>query len=123
MSLISDSEMAAIQDLAISGMKTSVAIYHGANTQTPNGRAWGFPSTPDATVLGWLTQKTPGGTKLDVIDGQTAVSETHRLFLPVGTDCRAADKVVIAGLTYIVEHTNAGDTYPAALTCYLRIQQ
>ena len=123
MSLLSASELAAVQDVALSGMTTSVAIYHGVHTRTDNGQKWGYPTTPDLTVLGWLTEKTPGSAKFDVIDGQTAISETHRLFLPIGTDCRAADKAVIAGIDYIVQHTNQGDTYPAALTCYLRVQQ
>lgn len=122
MSLLSASELAAVQGVAQSGMQTSVAIYHGAKTQTDDGQEWGYPASPDLTVLGWLREITPSSAKLDVIDGQTAISETHRLFLPVGTDARTGDKIVIAGLEYVCQRTNKGDTYPAALVCWLRRQ-
>jgi hypothetical protein len=122
MSLLSASEIAAVQGIAESGMVTSVAIYHGATTQTDNGQKWGYPASPDLTTTGWLREITPSSAKLDVHDGQTAISETHRLFLRVGTDARTGDKIVIAGLDYICQRTNVGDTYPAALVCWLRRQ-
>lgn len=123
MSLLSDSELAAIQGVALSGMTTSVGIYHGATVKNDTGQKWAYPTTPDLTVLGWLTELTGQSPRLDVIDGQTAVSETHRLFLPVGTDCRVGDKVVINSGNFIVQSVNQDDTYPAALRCYLRIQR
>lgn len=123
MTLISDEELAAIQEVAESGMKTLVSIYHGAVTRTANGQELTYPDTPDVTVYGWLTEMTPQSSKLNVIDGQTAISETHRLMLPVGTDCRSGDKIVIGAHAYTAQHTNDGDTYPAALVCYLRIQK
>jgi hypothetical protein len=122
MSLLSASEIAAVQAVAESGMVTSVAIYHGVKTQTANGQKWGFPTTPDLAVSGWLREITPSSAKMDQIDGQTAISETHRLMLPVGTDCRTGDKVVIAGLDYIAQRNNKGDTYAASLIVWLRRQ-
>ena len=122
MSLLSDSEMAAIQSIAQLGMKTSVSIFHGARTQTANGQAWAYPTTADLTVNGWLYEMTGAAAKLGVIDGGTAISEMFRLTLPVGTDCRIGDKVVISGLSFYVQHTNEGDTYPAWLICFLRRQ-
>ena len=121
--LLSDSELAAIQDIAHSGLKSSVAIYHGSRTKTDGGQSWAYPTTPDVTTIGWLYEMTPSSAKLNVIDGQTAISETHRLFLTIGTDCRSGDKVVVAGTAYTVQHTNAGDTYPATMSVYMRVQQ
>lgn len=122
MSLLSASELAAIQSVAQSGMVTSVSIYHGARTQTANGQTWAYPAAADLTVNGWLYEMTGAAAKLGVIDGGTAVSEMFRLTLPIGTDCRVGDKVVIGGLSHYVQHTNAGDSYPAWLICYLRRQ-
>jgi hypothetical protein len=121
-SLLSASQLAAIQGVAQSGMTKTVSIYHGTSIKTDNGQKWGYPATPDLTALGWITELTPNSTKLDVINGQTSLSETHRMFLPIGTDCRSGDKVVSGSTTFIVQHTNSDDTYPAALTCAMRVQ-
>lgn len=123
MSLLSASELAAVQAVAQSGMTTPVAIYHGDTVKIDGGSKWAFPATADLTVLGWLTEMTGMSSKLDVIDGQTAVSETHRLFVPVGTDLRVGDKVVIGSASFYVQSVNQDDTYPAALRAWLRIQR
>ncbi len=123
MSLLSASELEAVQAVGFSGMTTPVAIYHGAVVRTDNGQKWAYPATADVTTVGWLREMTGSSAKLNVIDGQTAISETHRLFLPVGTDCRTGDKVVIGGTAYTAQHQNQHDTYPAMMVVWMRVQQ
>ena len=118
--LISDAELAALRGFAVSGMQTTVAIYHGVKTVTDDGQTWGYPATPDLTVLGWNYEITSAGTTLDSISGVTALSELHRLMLPVGTDCRSGDKIVIGGSSYVVQHTNDDDSYPMSLQVNMR---
>jgi hypothetical protein len=122
MTLVSASEMAALRDIAESGMSTVVAIYHGTNTETVNGQAWVYPATPDLTVFGWLTDYTSTGAGIDIDAGRIGNTETHRLMLPFGTDCRMGDRVVVAGEYYVVQHTNASNTYQPALYAFLKVE-
>ena len=118
--LISDAELAALRGFAESGMTVSVAIYHGVTTVTDDGQTWGYPATPDLTVLGWNYEITSNSMTLSNISGVTTLSELHRLMLPVGTDCRSGDKVVLNGESFVVQHTNADDTYPMSMLVLMR---
>lgn len=122
MSLLSASEIAAVREVAESGMVTDVLIYHGVRGQTANGQSFTFPTTPDVRTKGWLTERTSSSTKLDTIEGVVSLSEIQRLLLPIGTDCRFGDKVVIDGLEFIAQHNNAGDTYTPYTEVFLRRQ-
>lgn len=120
MSLISDSELAALQGLAESGMTATVAIYNRTTEVTDDGQASVYPSTASSTVLGWLYEMTGNGAQLGILDGAEGISELFRLMVPIGTTLASGDKVVISGRTFIVQHTNLGDTYPTSLKAYLR---
>ena len=123
MTLISDSELSALRGLAESGMQTTVYIYHGVTTVTDDGQSWGYPDSPDLTVLGWNYEMTPGGATLNEVSGEVSLIELHRLMLPVGTACASGDKVVLNSQSFIVQHTNADDTYPTSLIVLMRVQQ
>ena len=120
MGLISDSELGALQDLVLSGLKTTVYIYNATNELTDDGQQSVFPSSPSSTVLGWLYEMTPASTTMSVLDGGATLSELFRLLIPIGTVINPGDKVVIGAGTYYVQHTNADNTYPTSLSVALR---
>jgi hypothetical protein len=120
MTLVSDSEMAALRAVALSGMVTTIHIYHATNVRTEDGNEAGYPSTPSLTVLGWLTEQTPDSATMGVYDGGQSVPEQHRLILPVGTVIGLNDKVVVGNGTYYVQHTSSDNTYKPLLNVTLR---
>ena len=120
MTLVSDSEMAALRAVALSGMVTTIYIYHATNVRTEDGNEAGYPSTPSITVLGWLTERTPDSTTMGVNDGGQSLSEQFRLLLPVGTVIGANDKVVVGSGIYYVQHTSSDNTYQPMLDVALR---
>jgi hypothetical protein len=119
-SLVSVDEIAAIRAVAESGMETPVAVYRRTTVQTDDGQESVYLGTPNFTINGWLTEMTAQGSGINVLAGLVGVVETHRLMVPVGTDIRSGDKVVIQGVSYLVQHPSTGDTYAAVLTCWLR---
>ncbi len=120
MTLISDSEMAALRDVALSGMVTSVAIYNRTTVETPDGQETDYPATPSSTVQGWLYELTPYSNAVTVISGGEGMSEFFRLLLPVGTTIAVGDKAVIGSGTYYVQNTGEDNTYKPTLTVSLR---
>lgn len=120
MSLVSDAEMAALREVAVSGMTTPVAIYHLVTTAGEGGRVSAYPASADATVDGWLTQLTTPNSVIGVNAGEAVITETHRLFVPVGTDLRVADKLVIGGEPFIVQSTSGTNTFQPLLSAGLR---
>jgi hypothetical protein len=121
MTLISASELLAIQGVAESGMISTVDVYNPVNEQTEDGQRTGFPATPDFTVNGWLYTQTSPGATIGVLDGGEGLSQQVRLMVPVGTNIRPAAKVVVDGSPYYVQSTTEGETYPPVLRCYLRV--
>src|SRR5262245_61013212 len=99
MSLVSASEMAALRGIAESGMESTCTIYARTTTQTDNGRVSGYATTGTESIC-WLTEFTPTGSALGVLDGAEAISETFKLRLPVGTTIHSGDKVVILTADY-----------------------
>jgi len=120
MSLISESELAALQDLVLSGLKTTVYIYNRSTIQTPDGQETGYPASPSSTVLGWLYEITPNPVTLSVINGGESLSELFRLLVPIGTNINPGDKIVIGGSDYFAQNTNVDNTYPTSLSVALR---
>ena len=120
MSLISDSELGALQDLVLSGLRTTIYIYNATNVVTEDGQESTYPSTPSSTVFGWLYEITPNSTALSVLDGSQTLSELFRLLIPIGTVIGPNDKVVVGTGSYYVQHTNSDNTYPTSLSVALR---
>lgn len=115
MSLISTNEMQALRDVAISGMTTLVSVFHQVVSAGDNGLVATFPAAPDFTVYGMNTEVTPPGVVLAAHTGQIALIETHVLRVPVGTDIRSGDQIVIGGQYFIAQNTSAENTFQPLL--------
>lgn len=116
--LVSDAEMAALQDIAELGMVDDVAIFTrsiGAGLEGDTDEDF----TATITVKGWLWETLASGNG-DVVGGLESITTAYRLFLPVGTPIEPGDRVVIKGETYVVIATNAENTYRPVLRCALR---
>lgn len=117
--LVSDSELAALRDVAEMGMQTDVAIHARSKEKTDNGQRdmW----TYSTTVKGWLNSTpTPVITQ---VSGEMATVNTYRLFLPVATAIRPGDHAVIGGVTFIVSDTTGESTWNPLLRCSLRLAE
>ncbi len=120
MTLISDSEMEALREVALSGMVTTINVYNRSTVQTDDGQESVFPASPSSVVQGWLYELTPARVKLDPLNGSEQVAEYFRLLLPVGTVIDIGDKVVIGGNSYYVQNTGIDNTYKPTLTAAVR---
>jgi len=120
MALISDAELLAIQDLAESGMISTVAVYKQTIVTTDDGQKTTYPSMPSFSVAGWLFNQTGTGGTISVLDGGGGIAQQIRLIVPVGTNIISGDKIVVSGETYFCQYTTAGDTYPPFMRVYLR---
>lgn len=129
--LLTDSQLAAIQKTAMLGFQTDVTILRSDPsaglelTDDPYGSSFGTPEAVPPpygqTIKGWL-HSTP--TPVATIDsGQEITVNTYRLWLPVGTDIRPRDRVQIGSNTYVVSDTTADSTWPALLSCSLRLAE
>lgn len=121
MTLVSDSEMAALQDLAESGMTTSASVYHETVTAGEGGRVAAYSATLAFTVLGWFTAFTGASARTGINAGEAGTAETYRLLVPPGTDIRNGDKVVVGGTTFFVQSTSAENTYQPYLAAFMRL--
>jgi len=120
MFLINPDELLAIQDLAESGMISTVGVYKQTIVQTDDGQETVYPSSPSFSVQGWLYNQTGTGGTISVLDGGGGIAQQIRLIVPVGTDIISGDKVVVSGEAYFCQYTTAGDTYPPFMRVYLR---
>ncbi len=118
MTLISATEIAALRGVVESGMESTVVIKRLTTSEADFGDATAF--TTVATVKGWLREITTVAAGIGEVGGVTAVAETHRLFVPVGTDLRSGDIVLVNGESFRVQHTDASSTYLTHLTAILR---
>jgi hypothetical protein len=112
--------MAALRDVAMSGMTSTVYIYNRSTTQTEDGQETSYPATPSSTVLGWLYEMTPDAGTLTIISGGESLSELFRLLLPVGTTIASGDKVIVGNSIFYVQHLNEDNTHLPVLVAALR---
>ena len=107
MTLISDSQMAALRKTAELGMIATVAIYYHTVLETEDGSesAWVL----GGTTKGWLYNKPDANTQ--VVAGGQGHIEVYRLYLPVGTELDYNDRVVIGGHTYTVIDSTGESTW------------
>ena len=121
MTLISASELAAIQAVAESGMNTSVYIQRRV-TNRDDEDGWTETWVEDTqSVLGWLYEFTPGGATIGVIAGQMGLSESVWLRVPIGTNISSGDRARIGSNVFKIEHTNEDSTYRPWIACAVRI--
>ncbi len=116
--LISASEMAALRATVESGMETDVTIRRHTTTEAEFGDVDAFVTV--ATVKGWIREITSNASVIAEIGGVIAVAETHRLFVPVGTDIESGDIVIVEGESFRVQHTDQTNTYETHITAILR---
>lgn len=115
--LLSDRQLAALQEIALLGMQTPVTIKRRSVSESPYGDdAVSFVTV--TTTRGWF-HSTP--TPIQEQDtGSVVTANTYRLFLPVGTDVRDGDQVTVGSTVYIVSDTTSESTWKALLACSLR---
>lgn len=116
--LLSDAQLAAVQEVALRGMKTQVKIYRKTTADSDYGDEETITFPLHLTVMGWMFSRPIAQQEQDT--GSLVAANTYRLFLPVGTDILVGDKVAIGAQEYIVSDTTAETTWPALLTCSLR---
>lgn len=110
------------------GMQTEVTIYRRTATSglevtdDPYGSSVSFVEQETSTVvLGMLHSVPTPVAELDA--GQLVTVNTYRLWVPVETDVRPGDRVVIGSSTYVVADTTADETWPAFLGVSLRLAE
>ena len=116
MTLISDSELAGLREIAETGMATPATLRRRQTVIDGDGRhsAW----VDLGTINGWL-YSVP--TPLIIVNaGEQALVNTYRWFCPVGTDIRSGDKLIIGGSEYTVSDTTLESTWLPLLRCSLR---
>ena len=109
MSLLTTSELGAIQNLAEQGMDSLAVILTRITVETANGQQSEW-ATSGLDVKCWVYQVTPIGGTLGNIAGSVAISQTFSIRMPIGTPVLAGDHVVVGGTTYVVEQTNSEST-------------
>jgi hypothetical protein len=120
MTLISASEMLALQSVALSAMATTVSVYNKTINQTDDGQETTYPSTPSSVVQGMLYETTPDSATINVLNGAGGVAEDFWMLVPVDTDVGAGDMVMVGSTQFFVQNTSSDDTYQPALTLALR---
>jgi hypothetical protein len=126
--LLSEQQMEGIRRIAEMAMTTPVSILRRTGdigldlTDDPYGSSVSFNDvTPQGGCLGWL-HSTP--TPVATTDAGALITvNTYRLYVPHDTDLRPGDHVVISTDTYVVSDTTADETWPALLSCSLRLRE
>lgn len=116
MSLLSPSELGALQEVAESAMGTAAIIYKRTVQQTDDGakNVW----TAGTTVYGMLYSE-PQPLISDV-SGVVGIVDILKFRVPVGTAVTSGDHLLIAGNTYTVEDADEDSTYLPWLRLSLR---
>jgi hypothetical protein len=120
MSLLRPSQMRGIQKIANRGLNTTIVIERIDFESDELGDDAETEPVVIATVKGWIhSTPTPEAT----LDGGIVTANTYRLNVPVGTDIRPRDYVEVGGTRYVVTDTTSDETWPAFLTCSLRLRE
>lgn len=119
MTLISASELAAIQGVAESGMEGTATILTRITVQTADGQESQW-ATNGSDVPCWVYEVTPITGTLGAIAGAVGLSETFSIRVPVGSEVFAGDHLAVSAVIYNVESTNAQSSYKPWLICACR---
>jgi hypothetical protein len=124
MSLITDSELAAIRSLGEQGMVTDITIQRNLPSVHDDDNPFGdddlemAPASQSVTVKGWLVSH------MDRSFGEdgSRIVGVHDITLrvPVGTAIGPRDVVTVAGTTYTVVEANTEDSWPEWTVVYIR---
>lgn len=120
MTLISPSELAAIQSLAESGMAATATVLRRVTVQTDNGQEsqWATVGTDMAC---WIKQITGDASTLGSIAGGVGIAQLVNIRFAAGSDVLTGDRVVVGATTYDAQAANDSDTYPAYLEMACRV--
>jgi hypothetical protein len=126
--LLSEQQMEGVRRVAEMAMTTPITIMRRTGdvgldlSDDPYGGSVSFSDvTPHIGCLGWL-HSTP--TPVAVMDAGALITvNTYRLFVPHDIDIRPGDHVVVNADTYVVSDTTADETWPALLSCTLRLRE
>jgi hypothetical protein len=126
--LLSEQQMEGIRRVAEMAFTTHVTILHRTgdsgldNSDDPYGSSVSFSEdTSQKSVYGWLHSTPTPVAQID--NGQLITVNTYRLFLQHDTDITPGDRVIIGSNTYVVSDTTADETWPALLSCTLRLKE
>jgi hypothetical protein len=126
--LLSEQQLEGVRRVAEMAMTTPVTIMRrtGADSldlnSDPYGSSVSFADvTPAGGCLGWL-HSTP--TPVATMDSGALITvNTYRLYVPHDIDLRPGDHVDIGSNTYVCSDTTADETWPALLSCTLRLRE
>lgn len=127
MTLLTDDELGELRTVAEMGMTADVLIYRRqAIAPASSGDDYGdddieFDATAETLVRGvkgWLHSEPTPVQETDT--GSIVTANTYRLYVPVGTDIRPGDRVVIGTRDFTVSDTTGESTWQALLTVSLR---
>lgn len=114
----SQSQMDNLRKLSMSGMTTDIVIHRRQFSDDPYGDDEVVTFTPVIKTKGWLFSHPTPMQEADM--GSLITANTYRLYVYVGTDIRAGDRVTAKGETYVVSDTTAESTWQALMVCSLR---
>lgn len=116
--LLSSSQMAALQAIALTGMPDSVSIERPSQSDSAYGDDEYITYTVIGTSQAWF-RSTP--TVVATADtGSLVTINTYRLLVPVGTDIKPKDQVTVGPEIYLVTDTTAESTWKPYLQVSLR---
>ena len=124
--LLSADQLKAVQQIAMRGMQSDVEIFRRTDSTSAGENAYGDDAltwietgeSRVANVKGWL-YSTPTPVQ-EVDSGSVVTVNTYRLYVPVGTDVKPGDRVVIGSEEFTVSDTTCESTWPALLNVSLR---
>lgn len=118
MPLLSASQLAALQTVAISGMTDTVSIVRPSQSDSVYGDDEVITYTTVGTSKAWFRSTPTQVATADV--GVLVTINTYRLLVPPGTDIRPKDEVTFDTDVYLVTDTTAESTYQPYLQVSLR---
>lgn len=116
--LLSAAQLAAVQGVALTGMQTPITIQRRSTQDSVYGDGDEVVYTTVATAKGWFHSSPTPMQEQD--SGALVTANTYRLFLPVGTNVKIGDRVLVGAEQYVVSDTTAESTWKALLSCSLR---
>lgn len=122
MTLISASELAAIQGLGQSGMSSVATILTRIVVETVDGQESQWATVGDDVVC-WIKQITGDASTLGAVSGAVGISQLVNIRFPVGTAVASGDQIAVGSTIYMAEAANDSDSYPNWLEMACRVIQ
>jgi hypothetical protein len=118
MPLVTESQMAALEDLVITGMTTPIAVLSLQTIEVEDGDDFrGWVQTADTDGWIWEPPDYPAGGVVGRVIGN---AHEFRLYLRRRIDVQIGDRIGADGVVYEVLNTNDANTYQPMLRVALR---